>query len=149
VQRQGAAADTRHCLFDLAADRSRKAFRAVADGLGGLAQHPQHGDLGERPFGVEVEKQRPFERGEAQLVDAQRTMEWMPSEAFDEICAPRDDPCLRAAEQLVAAEADEVGPRCERRACSRLVGEVEQRARPEVVDERQVAGACHGGELPE
>ena len=51
--------------------------------------------------------------------------------------APDDDPGLRAAEELVAREADEVGSRGEARGGGRLVAEVEQRAGAEVVDERQ------------
>ena len=61
----------------------------------------------------------------------------MPAQLLDEVRAPDDDSGLRPAEQLVAGEADEVGARGEARGGGRLVAEVEQRARAEVVDERQ------------
>ena len=57
-----------------------------------------------------------------------------------EVGAADDDARLRAAEQLVAAEADEVGAGRERSARGRLVGEVE-RARPSR-DRRAAAASC-------
>src|SRR5437763_348317 len=61
----------------------------------------------------------------------------MAPEPLDELAAADDDPRLRAAEQLVAREADEVGAGGEALTCRRLVLEVGERARAEVVDERQ------------
>src|SRR4029079_11087305 len=85
---------------------------------------------------LEVEEQRALERGEPELVDAQRAMERVAPKLLDERGVADDDARLRSAEQLVAAEADEVGARGERRARRRLVGEVDERAGPEVVEER-------------
>ena len=61
----------------------------------------------------------------------------MPPQPLDELRAADDDPRLRAAEQLVAREADEVGARREARGGGRLVAELVERARAEVVDERE------------
>ena len=106
---------------------SRSARARTTGGV--LAEHPQHGHLAQRPLGVEVEQQRSLERGEAELVDAQRAVQRMPAQALDQVGAADDDSGLRAAEQLVAAEADEVGAGGERVPRRRLVGEV-ARARP-------------------
>ena len=56
---------------------------------------------------------------------------------------------LRAAEQLVAAEADEVGAGGERCARGRLVGDLDERARAEVVEQRHAVLAGDGGQLGE
>ena len=68
---------------------------------------------------------------------------------LDELRAPDDDAGLRAAEQLVAREADEVGAGGEARRGGRLVAQVEQRARAEVVDERQAVPRRDRCQLPE
>ena len=96
----------------------------------------------ERPRRLEVEQQGAFERGEVELVDAQRALQRMAAQLLDQVCASDDDAGLRAAEQLVAAEADEVGAVGERAARGRFVGEVEQRARAEVVEQRQRRGVA-------
>ena len=109
-------------------------------------QHAQHGNPLRR---VEVELQRPLERGERQLVGAQRALQRVPSQLLDEVGASRDDACLRAAEQLVAGEADEVGaarrgtpwPTARRRAA--------EHAGAEVVHERQVVPPRDRGQLRE
>ena len=103
-------------------------------------QHAQHGHLAQRARRLEIEQQRPLERGERELVDAQRALQRVAPQPLDEVGAADDDARLRAAEQLVAAEADEVGARCERRARGRLVGEVEERAGAEVVE--RAAASC-------
>jgi hypothetical protein len=61
----------------------------------------------------------------------------MTAQPLDQLCASDDDPRLRSAEQLVAGEADDVRAGGEARARSRLVADVHQRARAEVVDEDQ------------
>jgi hypothetical protein len=58
-------------------------------------------------------------------------------EPLDELCTTRDDPGLRAAQQLVPRETDEVGAGGEARARGRLVVELLQYAGAEVVDERE------------
>ena len=141
-ERQRAAADARDRLLDLAADRRREPLGAGAHVLGdGLAQHPQHRDLaGHAP--ARGERERPLERGERELVGAERALERMAAQTLDEVGPAGDDPRLRPAEQLVAREADEVGAGRERRRDGRLALEVGQRAGAEVVDEREaVRGA--------
>ena len=123
---------------------SRQPFRSGANGLGRLAQHPQHRDL-LRP--VEVERERALERSERQLVGAQSAVERMPPQLLDEVGAAGDDPGLRAAEQLVAREADEVGARGQGGGRGRLALDVDERARAEVVEERQLVPAGDGREL--
>ena len=76
-----------------------------------LVQHPQHRHLAQRPLRVEVEPERPLERRQRELVRAQRALERVPPQRLDEVGAADDDPGLRAAEQLVAGEADEIGAR--------------------------------------
>ena len=110
-------------------------------------QHAQHRYLAQCPRGVEVEKQRPFERGQAELVDPERAVEWMPAELLDQVGAADHDAGLRPAEQLVAAEADEVGARGERVARGRLVRDLGERARAEVVEQRHAVTAGDRGEL--
>ena len=68
---------------------------------------------------------------------------------LDEVGAAGDDPGLRAAEQLVAGEADEVRARGERRGRRRLALDVDERARAEIVDERQLVAARDRRELVE
>ena len=57
----------------------------------------------------QLQEKGSLERRERELVDAQRALERMPAEAFDELRAAEHDPGLRAAEELVARETDEVG----------------------------------------
>ena len=121
--------------LDLSADETGQPFGPRSHDLAGLVQHPQHRDLAARARGVGVERERSLERGQPELVGAQRALERVAAQALDEVRAPEDDPRLRAAEQLVAREADEVGAARERVARRRLVPEVEQRAGAEVVDE--------------
>ena len=68
----------------------------------------------------------------------------MPAQLLDEVGAPGDDPRLRAAEQLVAREADEVGARGQRSGRRRLALDLDERARAEVVEERQLVPAGDG-----
>ena len=126
-----------------AASRSARARTVAASSC----EHAQHRDLAERALRLEVEQQRAFERGEAELVDAQRAVQRVPAQLLDQVGAPDDDPRLRAAEQLVAAEADEVGAGGERTARGRLVRELEQRAGAEVVEQRQAVPLRHRREL--
>src|SRR5207245_5801455 len=67
--------------------------------------------------------------------------------ALDELGPTDDDACLRPAEQLVAREADEIGPGRERLARSRLVADVHERAGAKVVEERQSMALRDRGEL--
>ena len=136
-QRERAAADPRDGLLDLPADEPREPLGALADGVDGLVEHPEHRDLPPRELGVGEERERPLERRERQLVGAQRALQRMPPQPLDEVGAPDDDARLGAAEKLVAREADEVGAGGDARRGGGLVADVEERARAEVVDERE------------
>ena len=147
-ERQRAAADAADRLLDLAADGRGEPLGPRAHRLRRLVQHPQHRHLPQRPLRVEVERERPLERGERELVGAQRALERVPAQALDEVGAAHDDPGLRPAEQLVAREADEVGAGGEALARRRLVlGRVDEHARAEVVHERQSVALRHRREL--
>jgi hypothetical protein len=89
----------------------------------------------------------PSTRRERELVHAHRALQRMPAEPLDEVGAPRHDARLRAAEELVAGEADEIGACGERLARRRLAWDVAERARTEVVDERQAVAARDRREL--
>ena len=86
---------------------------------------------------LEVEQERPLERRQRQLVRPERPLERVAPQLLDEVGASGDDAGLRPAEQLVAREADEVGAGVEAGAGRRLAVERHERARAEVVDERQ------------
>ena len=143
-ERERTAPDPRDRLLDLAACRLGEPFGAGADRLDGLAQHAQHRNL---VGPVERENERPLERGERELVGAQRALERVAAQALDQIGAADDDPGLRPAEQLVAREADEVGPCGKRGSGGGLTLDLDERARAEVVDERQLVAARNPGEL--
>ena len=146
-ERQRAAADARDGLLDLAVHRAREPLGPGAHRQRVLVEHAEHRHLRERTHGVEVEEQRALERGEPELVDAQRAMQRMAPQPLDQVGAAEDDTGLRAAEQLVAAEADEVGALLERGARGRLVAEVDERAGAEIVEQRQLVPARDRGEL--
>ena len=132
-QRQRAASHARDCLDDSAAGRLGEALGAAEDEIGRLAQHAHHGDL-VRP--VEVERERPLERSERQLVRAERAVERVPTQLLDQVGPAGDDSGLGAAQQLVPREADEVGARGEGGSRRRLALDVDERAGAEVVEER-------------
>ena len=136
-ERKRAAADPGHRLLDLAADEAREALGPLPHGGDRLGEHPQHRDLAAGALGIESEGERALERGERQLVRAQRALQRMPAQALDQVGAAGEDAGLRPAEQLVAREADEVGSRGEARRGGRLVADRRERARAEIVDERQ------------
>ena len=74
----------------------------------------------------------------------------MAAQTLDQVGATDDDPRLRPAEQLVAREAHEVRSAGEARRRGRLVTrQFEQRARAEIVDERQAVPLRDRGELAE
>ena len=66
---------------------------------------------------------------------------------LDELGATEHDARLRTAEQLVAAEADEIRSLFERGAGCRLVAEIDQRPGAEVVEQRQLMRVRYVGEL--
>jgi hypothetical protein len=70
---------------------------------------------------VKVERGR--ERGENELVRAERSGEGVPRRLADEVGPAEEDSRLRPAEELVGGEADQVGAVIERARGDRLVGE--------------------------
>src|SRR5262249_27610740 len=97
----------------------------------------QHWDLAQCALRLEVERERPLERRERELVRAHRALQRMAPQTLDELRGPDDDPRLWPAEELVAREADELGAGLEALPDRRLVLDPEQRSRSEIVDERQ------------
>ena len=93
----------------------------------GLRQHAQHGHP---PRRIAVQPQRRLERGEAHLVEPQRAQQRVLAQRIDSLLAPEHQPRLRAAEQLVAAAGDHVGPRRERFGKGRLGGARSPRDQP-------------------
>ncbi len=65
----------------------------------------------------------------------------MAAKLLDEICPADDDPRLRATEQLVARETDEIRPSCEACTRSRLVADLDERAGAEIIHEWQIVTA--------
>ena len=90
--------------------------------------------------GIAVDAQRGLERRQRELVDAQRARQRVPAAGCDRIGAAGQDAGLRTAEQLVAREADEIAAVAQGVARERLAGQLgglEQRARADVVDQRE------------
>ena len=146
-ERQRAAADAADGLLDLAARRGGEPLGAGADRRGSCASVRSTGIRSRR---LEVEQQRPFERGERELVDAQRALQRMAPQPLDELGAAEHDPRLRPAEQLVAGEAHEVGAAGERScAVGSAADTAIERARAEVVDEREAVAPRDFRELLE
>ena len=69
------------------------------------------------------------------------------AQALDQIGPAGDDPGLRPAEQLVAGETDEVGPCRKRRGRGGLALHLDEGARAEIVDERELVAARDRSEL--
>ena len=95
-------------------------------------------------IGIAIEPQRRLERGEADLVDAQRPLHRVILDPPDQILSADDEAGLRAAQKLVAGEGDEIGAGGDGFLDRRLVrqpitGEIDQRAGAEVVDQRHLA----------
>ena len=101
--------------------------------------HPPDRDVGRRPAGaIQAEGQR--HAGGGRLVGAHGPGQRVPADPGDEVRPPDDESGLRPADQLVAAEQDEVRARGQPLGRQGLVrqavgGRVEQRARSEVVDD--------------
>ena len=112
-----------------------------------LSEHAQNRDLACRPLGVEVQAERAFERGKRELVGAERALQRMAAQTFDQVGPADDDARLWAAQQLVAREAGEVGSGREAVAGGGLVLEREEGTGTEVVHEREGVPLRDGGEL--
>lgn len=164
----GAAAD--HAQGGLDADLPGGAElggqgRGEALGLGedvGLraAEQAQGGEAFGEALGVAVEGEHGFQRGEGELVHPQGALEGGLLDAVDECLAAEDEPGLGAAEELVAAEGDDVGAVAQGFLHGGFLGqapagEVHQGAAAEVFqqgqavgvgDAREVGGGDAGGE---
>ena len=117
--------------------------RAAARGPGEQVARAGVQGLGGRGGGA---AQRRLERGDGELVHPQRPGERMPPAAFDQVAAAEQQPGLRAAEQLVAARGDQVGPGAQGGGGVRLAGQQRLRgeqAGPDVGDH----GHAEAGEL--
>src|SRR5256886_2575314 len=151
-----AAADGRARLDHLRPHpRGGKAIRDRTRAIGKRGRrggdHPPDRELGLRgPVPVDLE--RGDERGQGELVWAERTHERMRANRRDQRRAADAEPGLGPAEQLVAAEGDDVGA-FPNRAGDRLLRRktvlrgVEERAAAEIVDVRDVVLAREGGKI--
>ena len=124
----------------------RKRAGTLLERLARDVEHRQHRDLAPRALGVAVQRERGGERGERQATDPQGARERVAAAGLDRIGGADEDPRLRAAEQLVAAEARQRGAGRDRAAHRRLVrerGQLGERARADVVDHRGAECAQH------
>ncbi len=129
---------------------SRRKFSARrCDVGGGKANHAQRGDF--VVGGAEIGAERGFERGDGELVHAERAKERMAADFCDEIAFAGDDAGLRAAEKFVAAEHHDVRARFDAVANERLgdavSGKIDEAAGAEIFDERQIFSLRESGEL--
>ena len=98
---------------------------------------------------VEREGERALERRKRELVRAHGTLQRVAAHKLDQVRSADEDPRLRATEQLVAGEADEIGTLREARGGRRLVTDCKQRPRAEVVHERDPGSSGESSELTE
>ena len=91
--------------------REAAALQAPGSRSAGRDKQPQRRQALGEPIGIGVEPQHGFERREPDLVEAQRPFQRVARELPDQFGAADDEPRLRAAQQFVAAERDEVGAR--------------------------------------
>ena len=125
--------------------RRRRAARATrlgprAQRLGRRRDHPPDRDLGRPPGPARYSPRVAATRGQRHLVGSHRAGQRVAAHPRDQVGPPDDEPGLRPADQLVAAERDDVRAGRQALGRHRLVGQpergrVEQRARAEVVDD--------------
>ena len=120
-QRERPAADAADRLLDLSAGQLGQPLRPAPHRVRVLERHSQDGHLAERPLRLEVERERPLERRERELVGANGPLERVTAQTLDEVGPADDDPGLRPAEELVAREADEIRAGLEALANRRLL----------------------------
>jgi hypothetical protein len=121
------------------------------DSIERFGDHAEQREALGEPVGIEVEAQRGFERGHGQLVDAEGAHERVARAAIDAGLAADEDAGLRAAQELVAAEEDEVGAGLDAAAGQRFTGEaelaeVDQGAAADVVDDGDATAASERDE---
>ena len=88
-------------------------------------QHAQDGDLGQGPILVRVPAQRRLEGGQGHLVEAEGPHQGVLLDLLDESLLAGNEAGLRTAQELVAAEEDQVGTLGQALPCQRLAGEAE------------------------
>ncbi len=121
---------------------SSAATMASARGRRAATSSRSMSTTGTPPAAAQVQIDRRLERGEGQLVAPERAKQRLALERGDHRPAPGDDARLRAAEQLVAAEADEIHALAQYRGGCRLRLEagdragVEHRPAAEILDQR-------------
>ena len=106
---------------------ARKALGAAGEVVGPGGEHGEHRDLPQGAGRVAVQRERGGQRGERQAADAQRAGERMAAARGDGLGRAHEDARLRAAEELVAAEADDGGAGRDRGAAPGLVGQLGRR----------------------
>ena len=111
-------------------------------------EHSQHGHRVALRR-LESERERSLESRERELVCAKRALEWVSAQPLDEVHPADDNACLRAAEELVARETDEIGACAKALRRCRLVADAAERAGAEIVDEWQLVTARDVSELGE
>ena len=128
---------------------AQEIFGAAFYVAGGEANHAQRGDFVVR--GAEVGAERCFERGDGELVYAERAEKRVAANFCDEVAFAGDDAGLRAAEKFVAAEHHDVRAGFDAVAHERLDdavrGEIDEAAGAEVFDEREVCALRQRGEF--
>ncbi len=132
-------------LAEHGGQRRGDAFGLGADLRLRAAEQAQAGEAFGQAVGVAIEVEHRFQRRKGQLVDAQGALERVLLDLLDQRLAADDQPGLRAAEQLVAAEGDDVGAVAQRFLHRRLFGqaparEVEQAAAAQIFQQRQIVG---------
>ena len=98
----------------LGRSRRRAPAGAPPDRLDGRGDHAQRGNPRAALLAVQVQPQRGLQGGEGELVDAHRAVQRVLPDEFDQVLAADDQPRLRGAEELVAAEGDQRGARRDR-----------------------------------
>ena len=106
-----------------------------------------------QPVGIVVKAQDGLQGGDGELAEPHRPLHGIALDPGDEVCAPGHDPGLRPAQELVAAERDEVRARREGFAGRGLMGQVparqvHERAAAEIDDEGKVARVGKFREVP-
>ena len=135
----------------IAAESSAVAERP--DLAGWTRQQAKRREARRQPIRIGIKPQHRFERGQAGLVETQGALQRVAGELLDEVGAPDDEPGLRAAQQFVAAEGDEIGSLVQRLRYRRLVRqppalEIDERAAAQILDERDRMVARQRGEPP-
>src|SRR5262245_46066456 len=93
-------------------DRASEPSRATAPLCRGSCEHLENRNLAPRSVCVQIRAQGFGQCGDAELVEPERACQRVPTTDVDRAAATDDESGLRAAEQLVPAEHDDIGPGC-------------------------------------